>query len=169
MPGTYSPPPRVSDPHMHHDTSVAHVPWCMPGSLTSGFLWSRWRGKRSRSKFNLQFYLSGKRPMEVQTQWVQWSVSSTCMNALIGTRKYVNGCQYVWWCKNAYHRIALQDTSVTVQDSAFANCDLFSITVQWMTNNTEFRWNYFKRCLYVYVYIYEVPSLELYFIPYILI
>ena len=25
---------------MHHDTCVTHVPWCMPGSLTSSFLWS---------------------------------------------------------------------------------------------------------------------------------
>ena len=24
------------------------VPWCMPGSLTNGFLWSWWRGKCSR-------------------------------------------------------------------------------------------------------------------------
>ena len=45
MPGTFSPPPRVSDPDMHHRTCVTHVPWCMPGSLTSGFLWSRRRGK----------------------------------------------------------------------------------------------------------------------------
>ena len=45
MPGTFSPPPRVSDPDMHHGTCVTHVPWCMPGSLTSSFLWSRWRGK----------------------------------------------------------------------------------------------------------------------------
>ena len=37
------PPPRVSDPVMHHGTCITHVPWCMPGSLTSGFLWSRWR------------------------------------------------------------------------------------------------------------------------------
>ena len=48
MPGTFFPPPQVSDSDMHHDTCVTHVPWCMPGSLTSGFLWSRWRGKRSR-------------------------------------------------------------------------------------------------------------------------
>ena len=26
-------------------TCVAHVPWCMPGSLTSGYLWNRRRGK----------------------------------------------------------------------------------------------------------------------------
>ena len=66
MPGTFSPPPRVSDPDMHHGTCVTHVPWCMPGSLTSGFLWSRWRGKRSRHSRrmrNPQFYISGKRPM----------------------------------------------------------------------------------------------------------
>ena len=26
--------PLVSDPGMHHDTCVTHVPWCMSGSLT---------------------------------------------------------------------------------------------------------------------------------------
>ena len=36
MPGTFSLPPRVSDPDMHHGTCVMHVPWCMPGSLTGG-------------------------------------------------------------------------------------------------------------------------------------
>ena len=41
MPGTFSPPPRISDSDMHHGTCVTHVPWCMPGSLTCGFLWSR--------------------------------------------------------------------------------------------------------------------------------
>ena len=58
--------PRISDPDMHHGTCVTHVPGCMPGSLTSGFLWSRWRGKRSRHSWrmrNPQFYVSGKRPM----------------------------------------------------------------------------------------------------------
>ena len=42
MPGKFSPPPRVSNPDMHHGTFVTHVPWCMLGSLASGFLWSRW-------------------------------------------------------------------------------------------------------------------------------
>ena len=45
MPGTFSPSPQVSDPDMHHGTCVTHVPWCMPWSLTSGFLWRRWCGK----------------------------------------------------------------------------------------------------------------------------
>ena len=65
--GTFSRPPRVSDPDMHQGTCVTHVPWCMPGSLTSGFLWNRWRGKRSRHSRcmrNPRFYVSSKRPME---------------------------------------------------------------------------------------------------------
>ena len=45
---------------------VTHVPWCMTWSLTSVFISSWWRGKRSRHSRrmrNLQFYVSGKRPM----------------------------------------------------------------------------------------------------------
>ena len=66
MPGTFSPPPRVSDPDMHHGTCATRVPWCMPGSLTSGILLSRWQGKHSlhsRRMRNPQFYASGKRPI----------------------------------------------------------------------------------------------------------
>ena len=66
MPGTFSPPLQVSDPDMHH------VPHCMPESLTSGFLWSRWRGKRSRHSWrmrNPQFYVSGKRPKQPMSPW----------------------------------------------------------------------------------------------------
>ena len=66
MPGTFSPPRLKSDPDMHHGTCVTHVPWCMPGSLPSGFLWSRWRRKRSRHSrrmCNPQFYVSGKTPI----------------------------------------------------------------------------------------------------------
>ena len=64
MPGTFSLPPRVSDPDMHHGTCVTHVPWYMPGSITSDFIWSRWRGKGSRHSRRMripQFYVSGKR------------------------------------------------------------------------------------------------------------
>ena len=71
MPGTFSSPPLASDPDMHYRTCVTHVPWCMPGSLTSGFLWSRWRGKRSRYSrcmSNRQFYVTGKRPMGASSQ-----------------------------------------------------------------------------------------------------
>ena len=68
MPGTFSPPPRVSDPDMHLGTCATHVPWCMPGSLTNGFHWSRWRGKRFRHlrrMRNPQCYVCGKMPMAV--------------------------------------------------------------------------------------------------------
>ena len=64
--GTFFPPPRISDPDMHHGTCVTHMPWCMPGSLTSSLFWSRWRGKRSRHSRrmrNSQFGISGKRSM----------------------------------------------------------------------------------------------------------
>ena len=47
VPGTFSPPPLVSNLDMHHGTWVTHVSWCMLGSLTSSFLRSRWRVKRS--------------------------------------------------------------------------------------------------------------------------
>ena len=69
MRGTFSPLSRFSDPamhHVHHDTCVTHVPWCIPGSLTSGVLWTLWRGKRSRHSRHmryLQLDLSCKRPI----------------------------------------------------------------------------------------------------------
>ena len=63
MPGTFSLPTRVSNPIIHHGTCATHLPWCMPGSLSSSFLtlqaewgtivadsiflWSRWWGIRS--------------------------------------------------------------------------------------------------------------------------
>ena len=64
MPGTFSPPPPASDPDMHHGTCVTHLPWCMPGSLSNQFRWSRWR-KKTFPAFpaHAQFYVSGKRPI----------------------------------------------------------------------------------------------------------
>ena len=60
MPGTLSPPSRVSDPDKHHGMCVTHVSWCMLGSLTSGFLSSRFlweRSPHSRRMHNPQFYI----------------------------------------------------------------------------------------------------------------
>ena len=57
MPGAFSPPSLVSDSDMYRGTCVTQVPWCMTGLLTSGFLRSRWRGKRSQC-------MSGKRLMK---------------------------------------------------------------------------------------------------------
>ena len=74
MPVTFSPPLRVSDPDLYHGTCVTHVPWCMPGLLTSGYRWSRWQGKRSRHSPrmpNPQFHVFGKRYM-VTNYCLQW-------------------------------------------------------------------------------------------------
>ena len=85
MPGTFSPPTRVSDPDMHHGTCVTHVPWCMPGLLTSGFLWNRWRGKRSRHSWcmcNPKSCVSGKRSMLWHWRG-RWSLLKPMMTSLV--------------------------------------------------------------------------------------
>ena len=64
--GNVFPPPRVSDPDMHHGTCMTHVPGCMPGSLTRGFHRSRWwrkQSRHSRCMCNPHFYVSDKKPM----------------------------------------------------------------------------------------------------------
>ena len=65
--GTFSGPPRVSDPDRHHGTCDTHVPWCMPVSLISSFYISQWREKRpsipGARMCNPQFYVSDNRPM----------------------------------------------------------------------------------------------------------
>ena len=68
MQSKFVPPPRVSDPDMHHGTCVMHLAGCMSGSLTSGFLWSWWWGKRSRHfqrMRNPQLCVSCKMPMAI--------------------------------------------------------------------------------------------------------
>ena len=83
-PGSWSPPLRVSHPDMHHDTCVTHMPSCMPGSITSGFLCSWWRGKRSqhsRRMRNPQFCVSGKRPMFTVSHHLS-SISSCYVNTI---------------------------------------------------------------------------------------
>ena len=68
----------------YYGTCVKHVAWCMPVSLTSGFLLSRWQGKRSRHSRrmrNLQFCVSGKRPMTYL-----WTGLSRYMSDILSTR-----------------------------------------------------------------------------------
>ena len=50
------------------------VSWCLLGSLTSGFLWIRWRGKHSQHSQrmrNPQFHVSGKRLMPSPRAWMR--------------------------------------------------------------------------------------------------
>ena len=89
MPGTFSPPPRVSDTDMNHGTCVTHVPWCMSGSLTRGFLQRRRRGKHSRQSLRMrkpQFYVSGKKPMAELFGTVSTLFKRPTVNACCSTR-----------------------------------------------------------------------------------
>ena len=95
MPGTFPPPPRVSDLDMHQGMCVTHMPWCMPGSLTSGFLWSRWRWKRSRHSRcmrNPQSYVSGKHRHIEACRHTMWK----------GSRKTSDWKSYVFDGLNLY-------------------------------------------------------------------
>ena len=99
MPGTFPPQPRVSDPDMHHGTCVTHVPWYIPISLTSGFLWSRLQGKRSRHSRRMrspQDYLSDKWPM------VKIKLQRLCERKSTSDYHRVSkGCRSViWWDLN---------------------------------------------------------------------
>ena len=73
MPGMFSRLRGLATPTcisgMHHGTCVTHVPWCMPGSLTSGFLWIPWRENvpdipGAYTTRNFTYYISGKRPTD---------------------------------------------------------------------------------------------------------
>ena len=95
MPGTFSPIPLVSDPDMHHGTCGTHVPWCTPRSLTTGFLWSLWRGKcsrHSRRMRNWQYNVTGKRSIHACVY--------VCKNGWedrVGRRHYHTlSCAYQW-------------------------------------------------------------------------
>ena len=74
---------------------MTHVPWCMPGSLTSGFLWSRCQGKRSRYSRrmrNPQFYISGKRPMEMASQITSVTIVYSTLYSMCRSKKTSRLC-----------------------------------------------------------------------------
>ena len=89
MPGKFSTPPRVSDPDTHHSMCVTYVPWCMSRWLTSVFLWSQWRGKRSRHSWrirNPQLYVSDKGPMGFSVHWLSKNVMYSIANDIYKIR-----------------------------------------------------------------------------------
>ena len=124
--GTFSLPPRVSVPNMHHGTCVTHVPWCILWPLTSGFLWSVWRGKHSRHfrrMRNPKIYVSGHRPigrLPVETawpwyslpedQWCRWATHGTTMRHVVAMAiTSVRLCLHLWcaWDLSHHSRPAL--------------------------------------------------------------
>ena len=63
--GTFSPPPQVSDPDMHHGTcrdACRDREIAVSSEVGGGGK----RSRHSRRMRNLQFYLSGKRPMNME-------------------------------------------------------------------------------------------------------
>ena len=101
MPGTFSPPPRISDPDTHHGTCMTHVPGCMPESLTSGILCSWWRGKRSRHSRrmrNPQFYISGKRPMGMIISLQQNKSKQNCVHIYTPKKVCTRFCSDLFYC-----------------------------------------------------------------------
>ena len=109
----------VAYPNMHRGTCVAHVPWCMSGSLTGGFLWSwkmRKRSRNSRRMSNSQFYVSGKKPVLWCHHDIHWPkrtnkmLTSYCyvtsylitpMDAMTVTllRQWIRSKEYDIWCR----------------------------------------------------------------------
>ena len=85
MLGTFSPPPLVSDSDMYHGTCATHVPWCMPRSLTRGFLWSRWWGKPSR---RLGACVTGDFTFLVRGPWVRDDHMTEWITAWIGRPRW---------------------------------------------------------------------------------
>ena len=82
-------------PGMHDGMCVTHVPWCVPGSLASCFLWSRWLGKRSRRMHNPQFDISGKRPiLTAETHSRELNITSRYRQL---EKIVAKGRQTVWW------------------------------------------------------------------------
>ena len=92
MPETFSPPPWVSDPDKHHGTCVTHVSWCMRVSLTSGFLWSRWRGNvpgipGACTTRNFRYLVRGPqgkssllfRPLNLNTLFIKFVLCVSCV------------------------------------------------------------------------------------------
>ena len=77
MPGTF-----LHHPDMHHGTCVKQLPWCMLGSLTSGFLWSWWREKlsqHSRRMRNPQFKYQVRGPWRMSRLMTHLTKASVAM------------------------------------------------------------------------------------------
>ena len=156
MPGTFSPPPRVSDPDMHHGTCVTHVPWCMPGSLTNSFLRNQWWRKRSQHSQrmrNPQFYVSGKRPFADQgtLDYCRWSpipiynvcrLLTCCLWTLIYSRWrgwFLNRTEGMW-CN-------------MIGPSSIWDRSIYSINGR-IIDDSEGEWN-FSVIYYIYICIYK--------------
>ena len=118
MSETFSPSPGVSDADMHHGTCVTHVPWCMPGWLICGFLWSRWWGK-----FSYVFCIfSCDKAAQRTLQSVRLSVCYTFFTLFPSSyhHEIFRSC-YQWqnWCPCKRSRSEVKVTKIKTQHSRF--------------------------------------------------
>ena len=113
-------------------TCVTHVPWCMSGSLTSGFLWSRWRGKRSRHSRrmrNLQFYVSGKRPMVFATVVIGkffWDVP-IAISVGFRAKRTIEISIVIWYCYSSCSWHAIQGAHLLTWININLSMDIYHI------------------------------------------
>ena len=123
MPGTFSPPPLFSKPDMHHGTCVTHVPWCMPGSLTNGFLWNRWREKRSRHPWrirNPRFCVSSKRPIQRKKHKEAPKVSlGGCENCAESMRWWIT---LPWWKRTNFPMLICYMITSILRQHHYCTC-----------------------------------------------
>ena len=128
MPWKFSPPPRVSDPDMHQGTCVTHVLWCMPGSLTTVFLWIRRQGKTfpafpvhaqpailriwqeahaQRRTINCEVITRTYRPSEVRYRHVEIVCLVVIYGLIMSCKKQSNVWTVITDCLCAHSRVIL--------------------------------------------------------------
>ena len=138
MPGTFSRPPWVTDPDMHYGTYMTHVPRSMPGSLTMGFRWSRWR-KNFRGipgaciTYNLMYLVRGP-------WWRLHSKNNTadCLHVFYGhiiAAQQQLAWSFVWWCKpSENHGISYHLSTIAVVPAilprSFCKVNPAALTIQ---------------------------------------
>ena len=127
-----------------HGTCVTHVHWCMPGSLTNGFLWSRWRGNRSRHfrpMRNPQVHVSGKRHVTQKPFSMAGGVTVLWMTDDVIVL-WVAGDVTVLWVVDDVTILWVAD-NVTVPwkaDEVTVLCVMDDITVLWVADNVTVLW-----------------------------
>ena len=142
MSGAFSPPPRVSDPDMHH----MH-PWSMPWSLTNGFSWSRWReifpgipgvcGTR-----NLTYLVRGPR-----WELIPWCISDwfpIFMQVhslyLLGSWRLIPGSRDMWkpnyWILSWLYHFKIWQVPLRQCSQVIANGKSWWIALHWASNSS---------------------------------
>ena len=116
------------------------MPLCMPGSLTSGFRWSRWRGKcsrHSRPMRNLQFYVPVKRPMVCLTASIL-QICAVATFAVYSERPFIaNACNLL----NGFMLCFLQQKRCCVFANLGLPVSIWNRNIKMRVSTLMPRWN----------------------------